>query len=54
MVDEYDDIILAQRDRFDEILRKSCDSAAKFRCTETTADDWLDTPEIQARMIIEL
>ena len=32
----------------------SCDSAATFRCTQTSADDWLDTPELQAKMIIEL
>mmetsp|Transcript_10799 Transcript_10799/g.14535 ORF Transcript_10799/g.14535 Transcript_10799/m.14535 type:complete len:82 (+) Transcript_10799:31-276(+) len=36
------------------MLRKSVDNASAFTCTETTAEDWLDTPELPAKMIIEL
>ena len=44
--DEYDALIAAQRDRYVDLLSRTCDSASNFKCTETTAEDWLDTPEI--------
>ena len=30
------------------------DSALEYKCSESTPDDWLDTPEMTAKLIIEL
>ena len=36
------------------MIRFSLDSALTYKCTETTADDWQDTPENTAKTILEL
>ena len=47
-------MIRQQKERFEEHLRFSVDSALEYKCSESTADDWMDTPELTAKMIIEL
>ena len=51
---EYENLILEQKNRFEEMLRFSVDSALTYKCTETTAEDWEDMPENTAKLIIEL
>ena len=53
-IEEYDELLEAQKTRFEEFLRFSVDSALEYTCTESQADDWLDTPELTAKLIIEL
>ena len=43
-----------QKTRFEEFLRFSVDNALEYKCTESSAEDWLETPEITAKLIIEL
>lgn len=54
VVADYDRMIEEQKARFDEMLRFSMDSALSYRCTDTSAEDWQDTPEMMAKLIIEL
>ena len=37
---DYERLINEQKERFDEMLRFSVDSALTYKCTETTAEDW--------------
>lgn len=36
------------------MIRFSIDSALTYKCTETTVDDWQDTSENTAKLILEL
>ena len=53
-LDEYEQILSEQRTKFEEHLRFQCESALEYKCTETTADQWIETPELTAKLIIEL
>jgi len=53
-VDEFEQMILDQKTRFEEHMRFSVDSALTYKCTESAVDDWLETPEIMAKLVIEL
>ena len=50
----YEQMLSEQRQRFENHLRFSVDSALTYKCSESQAEDWLDTPEITAKLIIEL
>ena len=52
--DEYDRMIAEQIEKFSNHLRFSVDSALDYQCTESTADDWIDSHETTAKLIIEL
>ena len=53
-MDEFEQLVEAQKLRFKDLLKYQCESASSFQCTETKPDDWIDTPEISAKLIIEL
>lgn len=53
-MDEFEKILAAQKSMFEEHLRFSVDSALEYKCSETTAEEWLETPELTAKLIIEL
>ena len=50
----YEQMIEEQKEKFSNHLRFSVDSALSYQCTESTADDWIDTHETTAKLIIEL
>ena len=53
--DDYDTQISAQKERIEEILRFSVDSALEYTCSESTADDWTDVyPETIPTLIVQL
>ena len=54
LIEEYDRLLEEQKTKFEEFLRFSVDSALEYKCTESSAEDWLETPEITAKLIIEL
>ena len=50
----YDDMISEQRGRITKFFEFDIDSALEYKCSETTVDDWQDTCETSAEMIIQL
>ena len=48
----YDDLISEQRDRINKFFEFDVDSALEYKCSETTVEDWQDTCETTAEMII--
>lgn len=42
---EFDALIVAQKARYQQFIEFDVDSALTYKCTETTADSWMDIPE---------
>ena len=53
-LNEYELMINEQKERFENHLRFSCDSALTYTGTESQPEDWIDTHERTAQLIIEL
>ena len=53
-VEEYDKALEEQKAKFEEFLRFTVTSATSYQCTEPVIDDWMETPEQTAKLIIEL
>lgn len=53
-LDEYQKLIDDQKARFAEFMQFQVDSGTIYKCSETSADEWLETPERTAKLIIEL
>ena len=52
--DEFDVLIEEQKERLNNHLRFSVDSALTYTCTESQAEDWIDFPEKPVQLIVEL
>ena len=54
-IDDFEAQISAQKQRIEEYLRFSVDSALEYTCSESTVDDWLDVyPEAIPKSIVQL
>lgn len=47
-------MLLESKCKIEEHLSFSHDNALEYKCSESTIEDWLDTPEINAKLIVEL
>ena len=52
--DWFEEQVRQQRSRFEEHFRFSVKNALEYNCSESTVEDWLETPEVIAKLIIEL
>ena len=52
--DEYENMLNEQKERFEKHLRFSVNSALTYTGTESQPEDWIDTHERTAQLIIEL
>ena len=50
----FDDLIQQQKERFEKLYEFDINSAFEYKCSETTADDWTETHETTAQLIIQL
>ena len=53
--DDFDGQLEGQKERIEEILRFSVDSALEYKCSESTVEDWVDVyPETIPSLIVQL
>ena len=47
-------MLSAQQKKIEEHLAFTHDDALSYKCSESTVEDWLDTPDITPKLIVEL
>jgi len=53
--DDFDSQLTGQKERIEEILRFSVDSALEYKCSQSIVDDWVDVyPETIPSLIVQL